>query len=437
MSRSPIEMVPSASRLMGSLRDVGYDLGSAIADLVDNSIDAGAELVQINLTHKGASSWVRIVDDGVGMTERSLDEAMRYGSRRPYAGDDLGRFGLGLKTASLSQCKSLTVASRTTPRGRVAVRRWDLDKVSVSDSWLLEQLTPRTSPAAAIAPLRDQCGTVVLWEKLDRLAGFTNPDSSWAEAALERDAGLLRDHLAMVFHRFLDGTAPGPALRVLVNAVHVTPWDPFSRDEPATETLAPQSLSYESRGGRRHLVRVSPFILPSRLQYGSPEAHDLAGGPRRWNRQQGLYIYRNDRLIQSGGWNRLRTMDEHSKLARLAVDVPDGAEADWRLNVSKMSVSVPEPLRGELRTLLGSVVSRAQDKYRAAPGAPAKEPAEVESGLTQGGDLQLQRFRLADHWSAISTVLEAELGSDPERLDRILERLINSDGVRTGNPKAA
>ena len=141
-------VIPSARRLMSSLRDIGYDLPAAIADLVDNSIDADARNVDIDIQPEGAQFWIRVADDGIGMSRGRLDEAMRYGSARSYGDADLGAFGLGLKTASLSQCRSLTVATRTTHRGRIEIRRWDLDRVAERDAWELERLTPRQCPPA-------------------------------------------------------------------------------------------------------------------------------------------------------------------------------------------------------------------------------------------------------------------------------------------------
>ncbi len=152
MTIDPIEMIPSARRLMESLRDIGYDLPAAVADLVDNSLDARADNVHVDLEHDRDGGWIRIADDGDGMTERQLDEAMRYGSARHYTGGDLGHFGLGLKTASLSQCRRLTVATRSTLKGPVRVRRWDLDHVARTDAWSLERLTARDCRDALACP---------------------------------------------------------------------------------------------------------------------------------------------------------------------------------------------------------------------------------------------------------------------------------------------
>src|SRR5215475_1523372 len=137
---------------MASLRDIGYDLPSAIADLVDNSIDAGAENVDVTFGEDGARSWVRIADDGMGMSPTELDEAMRYGSDRSYSSSALGHFGLGLKTASLSQCRCLTVASRRRRNGRIAARRWDLDLVAERDSWDLETPLKGELPVYLLEP---------------------------------------------------------------------------------------------------------------------------------------------------------------------------------------------------------------------------------------------------------------------------------------------
>jgi hypothetical protein len=411
---SAIRMIPSARRLTESLRDLGYRLPSAVADLVDNSIDAGARNVSIDLNHSGDDAWVRIADDGCGMTPRQLEEAMRYGSSRSYNGRDLGRFGLGLKTASLSQCRCVTVASRRTPRSRIAVRRWDLDRVAHSDAWELDRLTPSACHPAAIEPLRKSAGTVVLWQNLDRIDSYADPRGRHAQAAMSRDADTVSEELAVTFHRFLMGEVRGRPLKLTVNGAPVEGWDPYSRDERVTRELPEQVIQYDA-DGLPHGVIVRPFILPAQHQYSSPAAHTAAGGPGRWNRQQGLYIYRHDRLIQGGGWNRLRTMDEHSKLARISVDIPPLDERSWRLSVSKMTVSIPAPVRPELQAVAAGAVSAAQRSYRRS------QPNSNGAPTTNGNG-----WKLGDHWSVISRVLERELGGDPERLDRIMLALINA-----------
>ena len=414
-------VIPSARRLMRSLRDVGYDLPSAVADLVDNSIDAEATHVAIDLHGSWRGPYVRVADNGTGMTERQLDEAMRYGSARRYAGGDLGHFGLGLKTASLSQCRRLTVATRTTPPGRVRVRRWDLDHVADHDAWILEHPRVRDCRPELLEPLHDTAGTVVMWEHLDRILGRRRPDGDAAERRLQLVRGDVHEHLAMVFHRFLAGENRSQRVGIALNGERVAPWDPFARSEPLTQKLPRQTLRLE-HDGTIHRVRVRPHVLPNQHHFSSPEAHQAAAGPQRWNRQQGLYIYRQDRMIQSGGWSRFRTLDEHSKLARIALDIPATADDAFPTNVAKMRVKIPDGLRPQLRVLIAGVVGRAQDVYRQRvrlvpthrspeESAPNGEPSALHTG---------------DHWPLITEILERELAEHPEVLDRVLVALANA-----------
>jgi len=414
-----LEVVPSARRLMESLRDIGYDLPAAVADLVDNSLDADALRVDVDLAHDAHGGWVRIADDGLGMSERELDEAMRYGSSRAYRDRDLGHFGLGLKTASLSQCRSLTVATRSTAGGTIRVRRWDLDRVARTDARELERLGVRSAPREALEPLEDRTGTVVLWQRPDRILGTRRVDGEAAARRLEGAAEEIGDHLAMVFHRFLAGEATGPRVALHVNGRELGPWDPFARDEKMTRRLPPQVLALE-HSGTAHEVRVQPWILPGQHHFSSAEAHERTAGPRRWNRQQGLYIYRSDRLVQSGGWNRLRTLDEHSKLARIALDIPPGADDAFRTNVSKMTVALPDALRAPMRALVAGVAAGAQDVYRRRVSAvPDSDVVEQTGPLSSSG------LSVSDQWPLIVGVLEDELGDQPELLDRLLVAFAN------------
>jgi histidine kinase/DNA gyrase B/HSP90-like ATPase len=417
-------VIPSARRLMTSLRDMGYDCPAAIADLVDNSIDADADAVEIDLVHLGEDSWIRIADDGMGMTARELDEAMRYGSAGSYSPRALGSFGLGLKTASLSQCRRLTVAARSTPRARIEIRRWDLDHVARQDAWVLERLTPSQCPEHLIEPLLGSCGTVVLWEHLDRVLGYRRPNGAAAARGLESLTSEVAEHLAMAFHRFLAGEGPRRRrVRITVDGIRLKPWDPFARSEPLTQTL-PRLTVPLTHGGRRFRIPVRPYVLPTQIHFSSPEAHAAAAGPQRWNRQQGLYIYRNGRMIQSGGWNRLRTTDEHSKLARVALDIPPGADAAFGTSVSKMSVILPTAIRGELQALLSGVVTRAQDAYRQRIRLVPTDSEELprEGSQDAGGG-----WSLNDHWPVIMSILERELGEQPEILRRVLVALANAE----------
>ncbi len=364
-----LTVIPSARRLMESLRDIGYELPAAVADLVDNSLDAEATQVDITIAFKGTRSWLRIADNGRGMTAARLNEAMRYGTERDYAEAELGKFGLGMKTASLSQCRQLTVATRTNPdRREIEVRRWDIDRVKETDTWELARLSTQECRPHHIAPLQDHAGTVVVWELLDRVLAYRLPDGVAAEHGLTSLAREVEEHLAMVFHRFLSGQARRSLpLTITINGNPVPAWDPFARDEPQTCRLDRRTLNLHHEG-RSHTITVQPYILPNQTQFSTTRAWEAASGPRKWNRQQGFYIYREDRMIQSGGWNRLRTLDEHTKLARIAVDIPRAVDTAFEINVSKMRVIIPAELREPLKAIASTVANRAQAVYRQRDG---------------------------------------------------------------------
>lgn len=421
MSPGFVTVLPSAGRLMGSLRDIGYDLPSALADLVDNSIDANARRMSIDLGSDGANSWIRAADDGIGMSAAELDEAMRYGSQAEYAARALGHFGLGLKTASLSQCRRLTVASRRGPRGRVAIRRWDLDEVQDRDSWDLQRVRTADGPRHLLEALPSDGGTVVLWEKLDRLLPRRQTPALTARVLTNRmeDA---REHLAMVFHRFVSGEAFDDRTRLAIDidGEPLSHWDPFARDEPRTRRLPAQKLTF----GDDDLpitLEVQPYVLPSQQAFSSAEAHRRAGGPNRWNRHQGFYIYRRDRLIQPGGWNRLRTLDEHAKLARISLELPLGDEDRFAVDVAKRRVVLPEDLRPALREIASATVAVAQERYRdhlEAGAQPVVEPPRT---------VDPEAISISRDWPAIMRAVDDVLGHDPGLRDRLLVSLSNAD----------
>ncbi|WP_375424832.1 ATP-binding protein [uncultured Friedmanniella sp.] len=355
------EVIPSAARLLGSLRDLGYDFVNAVADIVDNSVSAGATEVHVVLHPAGTDSWVRVADNGSGMAGATITEAMRLGTgQREYSSDELGKFGLGLKTASLSQARCITIASRTHPaRAVIDCRRLDLDAIAASDRWEIEVPAAADRPETVVGPLKSGPGTVVLWDRLDRVLGRNDPFGGWSHRHLLKLAERLDQHLGMVFGRFLTGEARRLfPLTLTVNGTKVEAWDPFCLDE-RTEHLPPHELRV---GGG--LVRYRPYVLPPQDDFRDDETWRRASGPNQWNRQQGLYIYRADRMIQSGGWSWLRGYDEHIKLARAAVEFwPDLDEA-FEINVAKTRVKLPEELRDQLKPLVTMLTRRADDRYR-------------------------------------------------------------------------
>jgi hypothetical protein len=425
---SKVLVIPSARRLMESLRDIGYELPAAVADLVDNSLDADATDVDITVQFEGVDSWIRVADNGTGMTTARLNEAMRYGTERDYDEIDLGKFGLGLKTASLSQCRKLTVATRSNPsRREIEIRCWDLDAVMDADEWELLRLSTSEVRDELIEPLQDGPGTVVMWEQLDRIFDYKLPGGKAAETGL---GGMCRDieaHLSMVFHRFLAKQARRSLpLRITLQENPIDAWDPYSRSERHTIKLDKQTIPLRWEG-RTHNVTVQPYVLPNQMQYSTTRAWELASGPQKWNRQQGFYFYRGGRMIQSGGWSRLRTTDEHTKLARIAVDIPRSADAAFGVNVAKMRVSIPDEIRPQMKAIASAVANRAQAAYRQQGGA-SRPIGPVGRGARSGSSRGAPSSNGSARGEAIPLslarrVLRRELAGDPELVERLVQAL--------------
>lgn len=350
---------PRADGMIQSMRAYGYDLPTAIADLLDNSISAGAKNIWLQFHWAGDESHLAVRDDGGGMTEAVLADAMRPACTNPLEPrepKDLGRFGLGLKTASFSQSRRLTVGSKPAG-GCSAVRCWDLDYVTLHRQW---RLLRAGGPAFASYLQQVETapsGTVVLWELMDRItpAGTRSNDAT-AQALFFGRVDEVKHHVAMVFHRLLEGPR---SLRIWINGNAVIPWDPFLSKHVATQQLTEAPLLLF--GNRMH---VRPFVLPHHSKI-TPELHATAAGPRGWTAQQGFYVYRNKRMIASGDWLGLGYQkEEHYKLARIMLDIPNSMDAEWEVDVKKSRASPPPALRKELKQLAAITRREASAIYR-------------------------------------------------------------------------
>jgi Histidine kinase-, DNA gyrase B-, and HSP90-like ATPase len=346
MHRNGFEVVePRASALVESLRAFGYNPQTAIADLIDNSISANSSNVDVQFHWNGHDSWIAVLDDGAGMSEEVLREAMRAGSANPLdtrGAQDLGRFGLGLKTASFSQCRRLTVMSAI-EAGLPATRTWDLDLVGRTGQWrLLAEVRPEDARLwQEVNPTSR--GTLVVWHNLDRIVDPNSSPNELAERHFYAVADRVGKHLSMIFHRFLRGPK---RLSLRVNGRSLKPWDPFLEDSKATQALGDEALNY-----RGYPIRVRSFVLPhvTRLSQGE---YRVAGGSRGWAAHQGFYIYRNRRLIVAGDWLGLGlARDEQTKLARIQLDLPNSMDQDWQLDVRKSVARPPASLAPQLRRI--------------------------------------------------------------------------------------
>jgi hypothetical protein len=348
-----IELPPVAPLLMQSLRAVGYTLQAALADLIDNSIAAGAKTVGIDFNAVGVQ-YVAIVDDGHGMDEAALVAAMRFGSRDPRevrSSTDLGRFGLGLKTASLSQSRRFTVASLQ--GGALSVARWDLDECERRGTWWLERPAATELPGEVLNTLVAKGrGTAVVWERLDRLPA-AGGDAARVFDRIMDDAA---DHLALTFHRFLAGEIVG-LFSIMLNDRPLPRLDPFLAGHARGQTLHAETFDVQG-----HAVSVSPFVLPfpSRLKQ---DEIDRAGGRDTLRTGHGFYVYRGGRLVVPGGWFRIVPADELVRLARVRVDVPVALDHIWKVDIRKTTAEPPAALRPHLRRIVGDVTARSRRVY--------------------------------------------------------------------------
>lgn len=349
---------PRADAMIQSLRAFGYDLATAVADLIDNSISAGAKNIRVVFHWSGADSSFSLIDDGRGMSEADLFEAMRPGTRSPLESRDprdLGRFGLGLKTASFSQCRRLTVRSKRNDGGP-ATRCWDLDYVTRCGEWRLLKSCSASSERFLSELDSLESGTVVLWEIMDRLVADTYVDDAHSHNRFLERVEQVHKHIAMVFHRFLE--RPN-GIKVWVNDQPVKPWDPFLSREKATQCLTDEVMPLFGKS-----MNVRPYVLPHHSKISS-DMHINAAGPRGWNAQQGFYVYRNDRLLVDGDWLGLGFQkEEHYKLARISIDIPNSLDSEWKIDVKKSIARPPAQLRERLKRIARLTRDSASAVYR-------------------------------------------------------------------------
>ena len=347
----PRETPPFAPTLMESTRAIGYSLEAAIADIIDNSIAAKAGKVKISFFPIG-DAYVCILDDGIGMNSDAIDIAMQYGSKSPSEIrelSDLGRYGLGLKTASLSQCRILTVVSK---QGKELVgRRWDLDYVIQTQAWSLQVL--EADDFSSVPHIEDllsqENGTLVVWQNLDRLL-MGELDY---EKALGKKMDEVRNHLELVFHRYLSGERGIKRLDIFFNDVKIKPADPFLISK-STQAMDDEVLVIN---GQKILVR--PYILPH-ISKMTAEEKDQLGGKDGIRKQQGFYVYRNKRLVVWGTWFRMMRQGDLSKLARVMVDIPNGLDDLWTLDIKKSHATPPAAVRNNLQIVIDRIAEKSK-----------------------------------------------------------------------------
>ena len=390
-----------------------------MADIVDNSIAARADHIDIRCDWNAGEPVATILDDGHGMSEDVLVAAMRFGGTGPgtdRSETDLGRFGLGLKTASLSQCRKLSVISRT-PSGEAAFT-WDIDYIAEHGSdWHLIEGGQAPKTARDILTNR-RSGTLVVWNKIDFGRVHDRPD----HPAFLRDLDRLSIHLGMVFHRFIDGDARHIAITLNGNAIAA--WDPFL--ESHTATIRNPEAPIKAPGGN---VRIRGFVLPHRDRFATEEAYDRAAGPKGWTAHQGFYVYRQKRMLSSGGWlglggSRAWTQDEASRLARIRVDIPNSADHEWHIDIRKAIARAPEAVRKPLQKIAEDIRRKAREVFVHRGNYGPRQRAEGVSKIWQvkAGD-GARRYRIARDHELVTLVRDVLPNSAHDAVDVLLDHI--------------
>lgn len=407
----PHHLPPSASSLTASLRDLGYSLETAIADLIDNSISADATEIQIFCDMSRSVPVLVIADNGRGMSEAEVIAAMRHGAtdpRKKRGPKDLGRFGLGLKTASFSQCRRLTVVSAV--NGERAGAEWNLAQVEEDDDWFIAVFEPDEIVAQPFFETLGDIGTLVIWRDLDRL--FEEETGQKRDEIVNEKLVVVERHLSLVFHRFLAGEVKGRRkLTIRINGHPIAPFDPFCRKNPATQVLPEEAVWVDEVA-----VSMQPYILPHHSRLSASE-YDYYQDRSDFISNQGAYIYRSGRLMAWGDWFRLVPKGEATKLARVQIDFPNSLDEAWTIDIKKSRARPPHAVRERLRQIIAKITARSVTVHR---GRGQKLFHETQAPLWERyADHGGIRFAInADH--PLVTSLSARLSPDDAASLRVL-----------------
>ena len=342
---------PKPSALLFAIRSVGYSFETAVADIIDNSIAANASRIDIYSEPSG-EPYFAFLDDGTGMTDRELENALLLGSDRTGRSDsgrELGRYGLGLKSASLSQCRKLSVATKQGKEIRAMV--FSLDEIEKQGDWVTLSLSQKETESIPefrrLSALKS--GTLVVWQNFDKL----RRNSSTFETSFRALVEAAKRHVEYVFHRFWGRIA------IRFNEEPVEKRDPFLLDSVGLQQEG-RTLHVAIDG---HDISITPFSLPYANAL-TAEQRKLLGNPKSIYDEQGLYLYRNERLIAWGSWFRTEVRSEMNKLARVRVDIPAALDDVWMLDVKKSSATIPDRIRAKIKIAVNDSTYRSNRAVR-------------------------------------------------------------------------
>lgn len=358
----PKELLPDAARVIDGLRDTGYQFNTAVADVVDNSVAAEATEIAIFLKQdfRGRIT-LRIFDDGVGMSEGELDNAMTYGSKARKSKASLGKFGLGLKTASTAFCQRLTVVSRNTPDAPLFEAVWDLEHVRGTGKWEALKGGAEDSERESFEQvLAGKRGTLVMWDKVDRvMKTYKDPSGAAARKAFDRIVEDLRTHLGMVYQRFLDpADQRARTVKISLNGSPVLPWDPFLKGTSRIE--GEETIDVDLPNGKKASFTIKAFILPRKEEMDE----------QTWRRaklrgeMQGIYVYRENRLIHGPDWLNLFTIEPHYTLLRAEFSFDHQLDEAFQIDIKKSQILLDEGIASFVQEFLTPRRRAAAEHYR-------------------------------------------------------------------------
>ena len=424
-----IQLAPPAGALINSLRSIGYTFDTAIADIVDNSISANASKISIKIVADETNGFeVSILDDGRGMDFDELSEAMSLGSKSPEMERDtadLGRFGMGLKTASFSQARCLTTISRRDSRETFGLR-WNLTEVAQTNTWTAQVLKEdwESHPVISIHPFRPESGTLVFWSDCDRLISASG-DTQVGRREIGEKVKNLKLFLALVFHRYL--ARPGSQkVQIFVNGHDLAPANPFCEqmkgaNSPASTLVVP---SHRLPGSATD-VTVRAVVLPHPSNFKDTESLNKVAQNGDFLGTQGIYIYRGDRLLSWGDWHRLAPRSQANKLARLEINLPNSLDAEWGLDIKKSKVTLPALVRNQLRPLVDKVKSTSGTVHTGNTVIVRNDSQTSVWKRKYEADRRLVTYRINGHHNLVKQ-LRSRISDDSQKLINSLFSLVEN-----------
>lgn len=358
MAKKRIKNPPTPKILINSIRQIGYSFEAAVADIIDNSISVGSKNVDVYFPVSNEENmYIAFVDDGSGMSREEVINALKIGSdfEGERSENDLGRFGLGLKSASFSQCRKLTVASKT--NDKLVAFGWNIGEVEETNEWFCNEfLGEDIKNIPQIAKLNElTSGTLIVWSDFDLVLSRLD-ESTDLRRQLSNNLEFARNHIALVFHRYLN-----KKITIRINNDPIIGLNPFLEEHFKTEKGKCSSISLKGAGGKEYAVKIQPYTLPHYHDL-SEEDRMLLGGADKMRDGQGFYIYRNDRLIMYGTWFRIRVKSEVAKYAKIKVDIPNALDDIWDIDIKKQKAVIPQKLLVHFRKIIDDIRTRSEKK---------------------------------------------------------------------------